>query len=364
MPRAPCTARKSKATASPGCSAHSSVGNLSGSASGSGTGRKLLIYAKNVIETAYKNREVTLKDGTKMKTDAECVYGDTDSVFFKFNLTDLDNNKIVGKEALGPTIELAKDAGKLATKFLKNPHDLEYEKTFWPWCLLSKKRYVGILYEDDPDKGKIKYMGIVLKRRDNAPIVKDIYGGIIDIIMKEKNIERAIDFVKENLQNIIDEKFPIDKLIVTKSLRGYYKNPKQIAHNVLADRIGNREQGNRPKPGDRMQYVYIQIDNKKALQGEKIETIEFIKENNLNINYSFYITNQIMKPIQQIFALVLENMNAFKKRHGYSLHKWKSSVEKLREKWPDDEKFSKKYEELRCKEVKSLIFDEYLNIFK
>ena len=292
------------------------------------------------------------------------IVHNTDSVFFKFNLTDLDNNKIIGKEALAPTIELAKDAGKLATKFLKNPHDLEYEKTFWPWCLLSKKRYVGVLYENDPDKGKIKYMGIVLKRRDNAAIVKDIYGGIIDIIMKEKNIERAIDFVKENLQNIIDEKFPIDKLIVTKALRGYYKNPKQIAHNVLADRIGDREQGNRPKPGDRMQYVYIQTDNKKALQGEKIETTNFIKENNLNINYSFYITNQIMKPIQQIFALVLENMNAFKKRHGYSLHKWKATVEKLQEKWPDKEKFLKKYEELRCKEVKSLIFDEYLNELK
>ena len=25
------------------------------------------------------------------------------------------------------TIELAKEAGELATKFLKNPHDLEYE---------------------------------------------------------------------------------------------------------------------------------------------------------------------------------------------------------------------------------------------
>ena len=135
------------------------------------------------------------------------IVHNTDSVFFKFNLTDLDNNKIIGKEALAPTIELAKDAGKLATKFLKNPHDLEYEKTFWPWCLLSKKRYVGVLYENDPDKGKIKYMGIVLKRRDNAAIVKDIYGGIIDIIMKEKNIERAIDFVKENLPLLLRNGF-------------------------------------------------------------------------------------------------------------------------------------------------------------
>ena len=293
------------------------------------------------------------------------IVHNTDSVFFKFNLTDpITGEKIINREALGMTIELAKEAGNLATKFLKRPHDLEYEKTFWPWCLLSKKRYVGMLYEDDPDKGKIKFMGIVLKRRDNAPIVKDIYGGIIDIIMKERNIERTIEYVKTCLQNIVDEKYPMDKLIVAKALRGFYKNPNQIAHNVLANRIGEREQGNRPKSGDRIPYVYIVVENKKALQGEKIETPQFILANNLRINYAFYITNQIMKPIQQLFALVLENMPEFKKKYGYSLRKWDDAKQKLREKWVEEEKYVKKYEELRCKEVKAILFDQYLNKLK
>ena len=61
-------------------------------------------------------------------------------------------------------------------------------KTFDPLLLLSKKRYVGILYEHNPNKGKRKEMGIVLKRRDNAPIVKDVYGGLIDILMKSQDI--------------------------------------------------------------------------------------------------------------------------------------------------------------------------------
>ena len=54
-------------------------------ASTTAIGRKLLIYGKNVIETAYKNRIVILKDGRQVRTNAEYVYGDTDSVFFKFN---------------------------------------------------------------------------------------------------------------------------------------------------------------------------------------------------------------------------------------------------------------------------------------
>ena len=292
------------------------------------------------------------------------IVHNTDSIFFKFNLRDTDGNKIVGREALEITIELAKEAGHLATKFLKQPHDLEYEKTFMPFILLSKKRYVGMLYENDPDKGKIKFMGIVLKRRDNAAIVKDIYGGIIDKIVKEKSIVKAMKFCRESLQNMVDEKYPIEKLIVTKSLRGFYKNPKQIAHNVLADRIGDREQGNRPLPGDRIEYAYIKNPDKRALQGEKIETPSFIHDNDMKIDYAFYITNQIMKPILQLFALAVEDMNELKKRYGNSLNKWYRMLAELQERWPEEEKFTKKFEELKCKEAKAIIFDDYLNQLK
>ena len=34
-------------------------------------------------------------------------------------------------------------------------------------------------------------MGIVMKRRDNAPIVKYVYGNILEILMKQKNVELA-----------------------------------------------------------------------------------------------------------------------------------------------------------------------------
>ena len=60
-----------------------------------------------------------------------------------------------------------------------------------------------MLYELDPTKGKRKSMGIVLKRRDNAPIVKDVYGGIIDILMKEKDIQKAVEFLQACLQDIL-----------------------------------------------------------------------------------------------------------------------------------------------------------------
>jgi len=288
------------------------------------------------------------------------IVHNTDSVFFTFNLQTPEGKPIRGKEALEITIELAQEAGHLASSFLKGPHDLEYEKTFMPFCLLSKKRYVGMLYETDPNKGKRKEMGIVLKRRDNAPIVKDIYGGIIDILMKKQNIKEAIDFLKSCLQNIVEEKYPMDKLIITKSLRSGYKNPNAIAHKVLADRITARDPGNKPSSGDRIPFVYIHTQNKNALQGEKIETPTFIKEHNLKIDYSFYITNQIMKPVQQIFALVLEKIWEQQKK-TIKLSRFRKEIEELRKTLSND-KFEDKAEQMRCKEIKTLLFDEYLRV--
>ena len=320
------------------------------------TGRKLLIYAKNVIERVYHNRVCETSLG-KVMTNAEVIYGDTDSCFFTFNLRDMDGPPITGKKALIITIELAQELGKLASSMLKGPHDLEYEKTLMPWALLSKKRYVGMQYEFDPNKCKRKSMGIVLKRRDNAPIVKEIYGGVIDILMKNGDVNKAIEFTRKFISDMIDEKFPMRKLIVTKSLRGFYKNPKTIAHKVLAERMGKRDPGTKPSIGSRVPFAYIQTKRKVKLQGERIEHPDFITKNNLKLDYVFYITNQIMKPIMQIFALesVMNNIPKFQRRR----RQFYTELATLKQQFSEED-YKKKELKRRNKEVEVLIFEDLL----
>jgi DNA polymerase elongation subunit (family B) len=327
-------------------------------ASTTATGRKLLTYARRVVEEAYGDILLPTSHPTYpiVHSKAEYIYGDTDSVFFTFNLETPEGVPIRGKDAIEITIELAKQVGDYSSKFLKAPHGWVYEKTICPFALLRKKGYVGVYYEQNPNKGKLKSMGIVLKRRDNAPIVKEIYGGIIDILMKEQKIDRAIAFLREKLQYMIDQKCPIEKLIITKSLRSDYKNPAQIAHKVLADRMGVRDPGNKPNTGDRIPYAYIHNDTKGALQGDKIEHPDYIHKQKLQLNYSFYITNQIMKPVQQLFALVLEDLPAFQKKKGRFL----DAIETVASTIEDPVKREKKITEMRHKEVKSLLFDEFL----
>jgi DNA polymerase elongation subunit (family B) len=328
-------------------------------ASTTATGRLLLTYAKRVVEECYEDIDIETKYG-KINVKSDYIYGDTDSVFFRFSLLDKETGEpILGHKALELSIEIAQTACHTVSKFLKQPHDFEYEKTFMPFCLLSKKRYVGILYETDPNKGKRKEMGIVLKRRDNAPIVKDVYGGVIDILMKECNVYKAIEYVNRCLQEMVDGHVSMDKLIITKSLRSFYKNPQQIAHKVLADRIAAREPGNKPTSGDRIPFAYIVQPNKKALQGEKIETPTYIKEKGLQLDYSFYITNQIMKPLLQLFGLVLEDIWRMQNK-STKISKFRREIAELRLEQEDNKKFEDKLAKMKDKEVKTLIFDKYL----
>jgi DNA polymerase elongation subunit (family B) len=173
--------------------------------------------------------------------------------------------------------------------------------------------------------------------------------------MKEQNIDQATKFLKACLQNIVDEKYPIEKLIITKSLRSGYKNPNSIAHKVLADRIAERDPGNKPSSGDRIPYVYINTTNKKALQGDKIEIPDYIKDHKLKIDYGFYISNQIMKPVLQIYSLILYDMKEFRRRKPAFLRE----LDTLRSTMEYD-KFEAKEQKMKLKEVEKILFEKYL----
>jgi hypothetical protein len=283
------------------------------------------------------------------------VCKNTDSIFA------ILPSELRGKDALLPSIEKAIEASDGFKPLLKAPHDLEYEKTFWPFILFSKKRYVGNLYEHDDKKFKQKSMGIVLKRRDNANIVKQIYGGCIDIIMNQQDIQKSVGFLSTELQRLVDGQCPMEQLVITKSLKSDYKNPDQIAHKVLAERMGERDPGNKPQVNDRIPFIYIQQPvpkkGEKILQGNRIEHPDYVRQNNLKPDYEFYITNQIMKPVLQLYALTLESLKGYDKPKKYFMDLEKKLME---EKEGDVKKVKDKLDETKEKIVKELLFDPAL----
>ena len=321
-------------------------------------GRSLLLRARDMVEAAYVDK-VCEVDGKHYIATAKCVYGDTDSLFISFNLRYADTEAAVkGREARMVTIELGKEAGAMVTKTLKSPHDLEYEKTYDPWILLSAKRYAGMLYECDPDATpKLNSMGIVLKRRDNAPIVKDMYGGVLSILMDKRGVDTAVAFTTNMLEQLTKGQISMPRLVITKSLRSNYKNPRQIAHKVLADRIAQRDPGNAPRPGDRIGYVYVVTNGKSTLQGDRIETPQQVTSQRLPIDYQHYVTNQIMKPLLQVFALVLEQIPGWCRQRGKHLAELCTLQEKHGH---NPETLARRQDTLRLNMAKDLVFSESL----
>jgi DNA polymerase elongation subunit (family B)/intein/homing endonuclease len=319
------------------------------------TGRNMILKAKKFLEDEYVGVNI--------------VYGDTDSLFVSFPMKFTDNDGVLrkrtGADAVKHAIDMGVDASSKFKKFLKPPHDLEMEKVFYPFILISKKRYCAMKYESDPTKGKFSSMGVALKRRDNAPIVKKVYGGVIDIIMKEQDISKSIGFLQQSMGDLIDGKYPLEDLIISKSLRADYKDPTRIAHKALAERMGERDPGNKPQVNDRIPYVYVDISERtkgkgkkeKVLQGDRIEHPEHIRKNNLKPDYEFYITNQIMKPVSQIYALVLEQVPGYKKSRAHY-----HDVEKklLVEKEGDIKKVRDKIADMKEADVQDILFRPFL----
>jgi DNA polymerase elongation subunit (family B) len=320
-----------------------------------------ILLEQNREEFVY---DLTTKNNHFAGGVGDLIVHNTDSVFFTFNLEDpVSNEKIRGKKALEITIEIAQDVAQLCTKWLKTPMELTYEKTLMPFILLSKKKYVGILYENDPNKGKLKFMGLSLKRRDNCDYLKDTYGNILNILMTSDDegfvdIQKAINYLDKSIEDLIKGNVSIDKLMITKSLRSDYKRPESIAHKVLADRISQRDPGNKPKSGDRMQFIYI-VNNKGKLLGERIETPEFIKNNNLQIDYEFYITNQLQKPLLQLFGLALEQI-WFKQGKTRTIAQYNKDMINLKNEFNDLETFNKKKEKYCSSKVSQLLFEKHL----
>jgi DNA polymerase delta subunit 1 len=298
-------------------------------------GRQKIYDAKKIVEDTF---------------GAQVIYGDTDSIFVKFPTKDLQTS-----------MDMARKAADMITASGRKAHRIEYEKTFYPFVLFCRKRYVGMMYEDDTVKCKRKSMGIALKRRDNAPIVKDIFGGALDILMEERDIRKAQTFVQNMLVDVLQNKMPLEKFIVSKQLRDDYKNPDQIAHAVLAERMKDRDEGSAPQVGDRLAYIYVDERKDKKKQGDKIEEVSYVKEKGLKPDTEFYITNQIQNPLAQLFALALEDLEGYTPKVDYN-----RLLTEAIETGEDEEETTLKILKQKEKELDKLMFmgARYLNKHK
>ncbi|GAV51761.1 hypothetical protein ZYGR_0AF02320 [Zygosaccharomyces rouxii] len=249
-------------------------------------GRNMIMLTKQAVEEKY-----SIKNG--FKHDSLVVYGDTDSVMVKFGTTDL-------KEAM----ELGAEAATYVSTLFKHPINLEFEKAYFPYLLINKKRYAGLLWTNPDKYDKIDQKGLASVRRDSCPLVSIVMNKVLKKILIERNVEGALGFVKEIIDDILHNKADISKLIISKTLAPNYTNPQP--HAVLADRMKKRD-GVGPNVGDRVDYVVIAGNDKLY---NRAEDPLYVLEHNMQIDSRYYLTNQLQNPIISIIAPILGEKQA------------------------------------------------------
>lgn len=223
------------------------------------------------------------------------IVHNTDSVMVKFNVA----------EDMQTQFDAATRAAEEISKTFKAPHELEMEKIYMPYVLYSKKRYAAVKFEHPNDAGKMDVKGIALVRRDNCPLVKDVLGECLDAILFKRDPAMALELAREHVRRVLDNEHPMEKFVVSKTLRTGYKVEAQ-PHLHVARKIQARR-GFAVPSGSRVPYVFVENkDDPRQKQSEKAEDPEYALARGLVVDRLYYVEHQLRKPLESLFEPVCE----------------------------------------------------------
>ncbi len=216
------------------------------------------------------------------------LYGDTDSIFVtKQGMTKEDVERLISKlhEELPIQIEV----------------DEYYSAIFF----VEKKRYAG-LTED----GRLVVKGLEVRRGDWCELAKKVQREVIEVILKEKNPEKALSLVKDVISRIKDGKVSLDEVVIYKGLTKKPSKYESMQAHVKAA-LKAKEMGIVYPVSSKIGYVIVKgsgnigdraypIDLLEDFDGEnlKIKTKSGVEVKKLDKDY--YIDNQIIPSVLRI----------------------------------------------------------------
>ncbi|KAI9461498.1 DNA polymerase family B-domain-containing protein [Boletus coccyginus] len=249
-------------------------------------------YGRQMIEKTKQEVEAEFCLSNGHSHNAEVIYGDTDSVMVKFGPSDLKAVMELGAQA----------AAFVTAKFIK-PINLEFEKVYFPYLLINKKRYAGLYWTKTEKHDKMDAKGIETVRRDNCRLVSTVIETCLHKMLIDRDVKGAEDYTKRMISDLLQNKIDMSQLVITKALAKADYAAKQ-AHVELAERMRQRDAGSAPALGDRVAYVIVK-GIKGAAAYEKSEDPLYVLENNIPIDTKYYLENQLSKPLMRIFEPIL-----------------------------------------------------------
>lgn len=270
------------------------------------------------------------------------IYGDTDSVMVQFpdapaefvqeragELRRREEEKRVGMSSEITSItswedhqrrarlqwhwEIAVRAGEQASSIFPPPIELEPENVYMgdlgSYLLIVKKKYAGVMYEEDHitgktplSKAKVKMRGVEAVRRDWCPITRKTQNTLLHSLLKYGDMRAAKSVVIDNAIRLARGTVEIDDLVVTSKVRSHYENPN-LAQVWVASQMAKRDPASRPEAGSRI--AYVKIKNEHNDKYKQYDEVQHVRRNGIEIDWSDYLKVQFIPPIKRVMDPVL-----------------------------------------------------------
>ena len=250
----------------------------------------------------------------------EVVYGDTDSVMVSFDKfrPDITNQE----EKIKCVFEFASKMAKSISQFIGPPINLEFEKLYVGYFLISKKRYFGYKKESLHEPAKLESKGDGSVRRSNPRYHRELFRELQMIFLsmaatsttsseqeQQQHINHLYDRVRSELQRALDGQVSIDEFSRTCQLKQHYAAPQ--AQSVVRDKIRERAPGSEPLPGDRVRFAIARPN--KSTSGVALpaymlaECSDYMEKHNIPLALSYYFKT-IRTSIEQLFEIAKMDM--------------------------------------------------------
>lgn len=260
--------------------------------------------ADSIVQTARETLEKAIAFIHSVKRwDAEVVYGDTDSLFVYLKNRTKDEAFKIGKE-IAETI----------TKSNPRPVKLKFEKVYHPCVLLAKKRYVGWKYESPSQTvPEFDAKGIETVRRDGTPAEQKIEEKALKILFRTHDLSQVKDYFQEQCAKIMSGNVSIQDFLFAREVKlgTYSENGIPPAGVMIATKKMQRDPRREPQYGERVPYLVIAGAPGARLIDRCVDPDVLLKDDQIEIDSEYYISKNIIPPLERIFNLMGANVRAW-----------------------------------------------------
>jgi len=152
----------------------------------------------------------------------------------------------------------------------------------------ARKKYALINRE-----GKIKIRGFELVRRDWSKVAREVQRSVLETLLKEGNVDKAVALVRKTVAELQSGKVPLDDLVILTQLR---KSPKDYA--IMSPEVSAYTKA--IKAGIRVpEAVVMYVVTSK---GKSISEKAFVREMATDYDADYYINHQLMPAVLKILA--------------------------------------------------------------